>query len=276
MTRRTTSIEWTQHTWNPFVGCSIRSAGCTNCYAMRLAGRLEAFGQAAYRGTTRDGVWTGRLNRSSDATMAKPLGEKQPSVFFVNSMSDFWHPSAEDRWRAEALAIMRATPHHTYQVLTKRPEEIGPTLSRMGITRLPDNLWLGATVEDGRVAGRIDYLRHAPARIKFLSVEPLIRTLGRPDLRGIDWMIVGGESGPSCRPMQADWVRETRDHAVGGEVAYFFKQWGHWRNNPIRLQAPPGVSGADYVKAVDPHGKGGGLVDGRLWREFPDHAKVAA
>jgi protein gp37 len=227
MANRGTNIEWTEWTWNPFVGCDIVSPGCRNCYAMRMAHRIASFPNPHYAGTTqqakRGPVWTGKLSRNSDAAMRKPLGIRQPSLIFVNSMSDFWHPAAEDAWRAEALAIMRATPQHEYQVLTKRPELISPTLARMGET-LPGNFWLGATVEDAKHAWRIDELRAVPAVIRFLSVEPLIAPLGPVDLTGIDWVIVGGESGPNFRPMDPAWARAVRDQCRAQGVALFVKQ----------------------------------------------------
>lgn len=274
--RRSTSIEWTEHTWNPFVGCFIASAGCKNCYAMRMAARLEAAGQGPYQGTTRSGVWTGKLNRATDAAMRKPLGLPGRAVIFVNSMSDFWHDNALDAWRAEALDIIERTPQHQYQILTKRPELIAPTLERMGIAQLPDNVWLGATVEDHRVTWRIDHLRAAPARIRFLSVEPLTAPLGAVDLGGIHWVITGGESGPGARPCKAEWVREARDQCTAADVPFFHKQWGKPAFNPLAAAYPrkarAGESLADYIKRIDPNGKGGALLDGKLWREMPDYA----
>lgn len=222
-----TKIEWTEHTWNPFVGCDIVSPGCRNCYAMRMAARCEAFGHAQYAGVTqpskRGPVWTGRVNRASELTMRKPFGIKAPSLIFVNSMSDFWHPAAEDVWRAEALEIMRKTPRHQYQVLTKRPEEIAPTLARMGET-VPTNMWLGCTVESARYKPRIDILRQVPAAIRFLSIEPLLGPMGELDLRGIHWVIVGGESGPRYRAMDPTWASSVRDQCLEQGVALFVKQ----------------------------------------------------
>ena len=277
--RRTTTIEWTHHTWNPFVGCNIVSAGCTNCYAMRQAYRLQhAFGFPSYRGTTRKvkgrPVWTGRVNRSSDAKMTEPLRISQPSLIFVNSMSDFWHENAQDSWRAEALEVMAAAPRHAFQVLTKRPENIAPILLRMGVTRLPDNLWLGCTLEDHRVADRAAIIARVPARTRFLSVEPVTARVGRLALAGIHWVITGGESGPRARPMQAAWIREVRDQCMASGVPLFHKQYGAYRNNPLCAEA--GMSEAEAA-AIDPpsNGKGGALLDGRLWREFP-HAPGAA
>lgn len=265
---RTTSIEWTEHTWNPFAGCSRVSAGCQHCYAERLAVRLEAMGQPTYAGLTRKGKWSGRINRASDATFRKPLTVRRPSLFFVNSMSDFWHPAASDQDRAEALEIMRDTPRHTYQILTKRPELVRPTLDRLGINRVPDNVWLGATVEDGRVADRIPHVQRFPAKITFLSIEPMIARFGRPDISGIGWAITGGESGPGRRPCDADWVREVRD-LCADRVPLFHKQWGAYADNPlVREQGMTPARAAE----LDPHGKGGALLDGRLWRDMPTPA----
>lgn len=277
VSRRTTGIEWTEHTWNPFVGCSIESAGCKNCYAMRLAHRIEAFGTVpAYAGTTckvnGNNVWSGTVNRSSDKTMRKPLGIRGSALIFVNSMSDFFHENADDQWRIEALRVMRITPQHTYQVLTKRPENIGPFLARTGEV-LPDNLWLGTTVEDSRVAHRIDTLRLIPAAVRFISFEPLIGDVGAVDLAGILWAISGGESGPKCRPCDAQWARNIRDQCIAQGVAHFFKQWGHWRNNPLALTAPDGIAPDRWVEQCDPDGKGGSLLDGISWKEWPSQPR---
>jgi protein gp37 len=277
--RRTTTIEWTHHTWNPFVGCAIVSAGCTNCYAMRQAYRLEhAFGVQAYRGTTRlvngNPVWTGRVNRSSDTKMREPLGIAAPSLIFVNSMSDFWHEAADDRWRAEALDVMRATPRHRYQILTKRPQNIAPIMRRMGLTRLPDNIWLGCTLEDHRVAERAAILAQVPARVRFLSVEPITARVGPLALDGIHWIITGGESGPHARQNDPAWTREVRDQALRRDVAFFHKQWGNYPSNPfVREQ---GMT-QEEAKRLDPpeNGKGGALLDGRLWRQFPEACSAA-
>lgn len=272
--RRTTAIEWTQHTWNPFVGCSIVSAGCTNCYAMAQAWRMEhGFGFPSYQGTTRkvngNAIWTGRVNRSSDAKMAEPLRIGPPSLIFVNSMSDFWHEAAKDAWRAEALEIMRRTPRHRFQVLTKRPENIAPIMQRMGITSLPDNLWLGCTLEDHRVADRAKILAAVPARIRFLSIEPITAPVGQLALDGIHWIITGGESGRKARLNRPEWTREVRDQATARGVAFFHKQWGHYGSNPHVIEA--GRTEAE-AEQLDPpaNGKGGALLDGRLWREFPE------
>lgn len=269
-----TKIEWCDETWNPMVGCSIKSAGCTNCYAMAQAYRLEhAFGFAAYQGTTQKSkagsVWTGKINRASDAAMRKPLGWPTPKLVFVNSMSDFWHEAADDSWRAEALEVMRAAPRHRFQVLTKRPENIEGIMARMGITSLPDNLWLGCTLEDHRVADRAPILARVPARIRFLSIEPVTARVGPIDLAGIHWVITGGESGRRARLCDPAWTREVRDQAVAAGVAYFHKQHGNYRSNPLVWEE--GKTEAQAERADPPsNGKGGGLLDGRLWREFPE------
>lgn len=276
---RTTGIEWTDHTWNPFAGCSIHSAGCTNCYAMRQAYRIAEFGSAPhYAGLTRKTksgriVWTGKVHRASDAGMRKPFSIREPALIFVNSMSDFFHAGAEDAWRLEALAVMRACPRHAFQVLTKRPENIQPFLSRTHAT-FPDNLWLGATVENSDAVHRIDTLRNAPAAVRFISFEPLIGAIGAVDLRGIHWAISGGESGPGARPCEADWVREIRDQCRRQRVAHFFKQWGQPRNNPLWRSAPAGVPPAAWVERHDPVGKGGSLLDGRPDKQFPAHSPI--
>lgn len=264
---RTTSIEWTHHTWNPFAGCTRVSEGCRNCYAERLAVRLAAMGQATYQGvTTPRGGWSGRINRASPATFAKPLHIHKPGLVFVNSMSDFWHPNASDRDRADALDIMAATPNLRFQILTKRPELVAPTLARLGLARVPDNVWLGATVEDGRVAERIPFVQRFPAAVTFLSIEPMVARFGRPDIAGIGQAITGGESGPGRRPCRADWVREVRDLTGAAGVPFFHKQWGAYSDNP--LVAEQGLTAAAAAK-LDPHGKGGALLDGQLHRAFP-------
>lgn len=270
--RRTTGIEWTDHTWNPFVGCSVISAGCTNCYAMALADRLAGMGNPTYAGLTKrvhgKVYWTGEVRPNTVAAFRKPVGVPRPSIFFVNSMSDFFHANASDRMRLAALEIMRDTPRHQYQVLTKRPEAIAPFFDRTGFPYL-ENLWLGATVESANVRDRIDHVRRLPAAVRFLSVEPLIADPGDLELEGIDWVITGGESGPGARPMAADWMRRVRDSCLAAGTSHFFKQWGRWENNPIRFTTPPGVTPSTWVAKRDPVGKGGSLLDGEPWKEMP-------
>jgi protein gp37 len=247
------SIEWCERTLNLFTGCDIISAGCTNCYAMRMAHRIEAMGQhRQYFGTTKvvngNPVWTGKLQLAPESRWKEPLQRQPPTIFFVNSMSDFWHPAAEDAWIRRALMIFELTPRHQYQVLTKRPENINPRLERLGCgMRLPPNFWAGVSVENARVVERIDELRQVQADIRFLSVEPLIGPLGRVDLSGIHWVIVGAESGPGARPMSWQWVREVRDQCVNQGVAFFLKQSATAAGHKISLP----------------------YLDGRRWTEMP-------
>ncbi len=272
---RTTEIEWTEHTWNPFVGCSIHTAGCTNCYAMKQANRIQAFGTVPhYTGVTHKvngrAVWSGQLNRSSDRAMAKPLTISGGALIFVNSMSDFFHESAEDSWRIEALAIIRRCPQHTFQILTKRPENIGPFLLRSGET-LPDNVWMGVTVEHAATVHRIALVRDVPAAVRFISFEPLVGRVGDLDLSGIHWAITGGESGPRARFCNPEWVREILAWCDLYEVPAFHKQWGNYASNPLVCEA--GATIAD-AQSDDPHGKGGSLIDGALVKNWP-HARKA-
>lgn len=275
--KRTTGIEWTEHTWNPFVGCSIHTPGCTNCYAMRQAMRIEEMGTTpSYNGTTRvvngKPIWTGKVNKATAATMRKPFSIREPSIIFVNSMSDFWHEHAKDEWRIEALGVMAATPHQ-YQVLTKRPENILPFLTKHDVA-IPPNVWIGATIERGDFRHRLDTLRQVPALIRFVSYEPIIGRFGELNLEGIHWGIGGGESGPGARAMEADWARELRDEHVRQAVPFFWKQWGKPQNNPLwqDYMSAAGVDPAkaqEYLSRVDPVGKGGSKIDGREWKEYP-------
>ena len=225
---RMSKIEWTDVTWNPVAGCTVATAGCTNCYAMRMAARLEAMGTPKYQGLTRKSgeryVWTGTVVQD-DKALAAPLNWRKPRTVFVNSMSDLFHASVELEFIAKVWEVMKATPQHTYQVLTKRPERMCDVLSRPDFPVLP-NVWIGTSVEDSTVLGRIEELRHAPAAVRFISFEPLIGSVAGADLRDIDWAIVGGESGPRARLMLADWVSEIEDLCRDAGAAFFFKQWG--------------------------------------------------
>ena len=223
-----TSIEWTDVTWNPVAGCTVATAGCTNCYAMRMAARLEAMGTPKYAGLTRKSgdrfVWTGKIFQDR-AALAAPFRWHKPRTVFVNSMSDLFHPDVDTAFIAEVWAVMGATPRHTYQVLTKRPERMRQLLSRPEFSMLP-NVWLGTSVEDHRVLARVDELRETPAAIRFISFEPLIGSVANANLTGIDWAIVGGESGPRARAMPAEWVEEIEHLCRLSGTAFFFKQWG--------------------------------------------------
>jgi protein gp37 len=203
-------IEWMDATWNPVAGCSVISPGCTNCYAMRMAARLEAMGLEKYRGLTRKSgrrhVWTGRV-RCDPVALDAPRAWAKPRRIFVNSMSDLFHEEVPAEFVARVWSVMRETSRHTYQILTKRPDRMLEIIIGRSLAILP-NVWLGTSVEDDRVLDRIDTLRRMPASIKFVSFEPMIGSVADADLTGISWAIVGGESGPSARPMQVEWVDE--------------------------------------------------------------------
>ena len=201
-----TQIEWTDSTWNPVAGCSIVSAGCTNCYAMEMAKRLEAMRMEKYAGLTRQSgkrtVWSGVV-REDPASLTIPHRWKKSRKIFVNSMSDLFHEQVSDAFILEVWRVMRETPHHNYQILTKRPERMASIVSTQVKDILP-NVWLGTSVEGADVVDRINHLRTVPAAIRFLSFEPLIGPVGDVDLSDIHWAIVGGESGRSARPISRD------------------------------------------------------------------------
>jgi protein gp37 len=219
-------IEWTDATWNPVAGCSIMSAGCTNCYAMRMAARLEAMGQAKYRGLTKrtrkQAVWTGKVTLDHKA-LEIPHSWSKPRFVFVNSMSDLFHESVPASFVANVWRTMEATPHHTYQILTKRPDRMRAITGEL--RQLP-NVWLGTSVEGPKVLDRIDELKQIPAAVRFISFEPLIGSVGEVNLTGIHWAIVGGESGPHARPMRVEWIEEIERACRRAGAAFFFKQWG--------------------------------------------------
>lgn len=279
-TARTTGIEWTNHTWNPVNGCSIATAGCTNCYAMRMAHRIAAFGTApSYQGLTKSTkggpVWTGKVAQASAASVRKPLTIKKPSVIFVNSMSDLFHPDMKTEWQDAAFDVMLEADHHQYQILTKRPEVAASYFeSRPHLHKQP-HIWLGVSVERADVTWRIDELREIPVAIRYLSVEPVIGRVGPLDLTGIHWVITGGESGPSARPCEPAWIREVIESCIEQGVPPFHKQWGKWANNPLVWER--GLS-IDEAKGedLDPEAKGGAILDGQLWRQFPKGADFAA
>ncbi|UWU12798.1 DUF5131 family protein [Rhizobium sullae] len=222
-----TTIEWTDATWNPVAGCTIMSAGCTNCYAMRMAARLEAMGVEKYRSLTRKtggrAKWTGALYLDENA-LRIPTTWSRPRNVFVNSMSDLFHPDVPVDFIGKVWSVMAETPRHTYQILTKRPDRMAAILQN-DFEVLP-NVWLGASVEDGRVIHRLDELREVPAEVRFVSFEPLIGSVFSGSLKGIHWAIVGGESGPQARPMDRAWIDEIFDMCTDADTAFFFKQWG--------------------------------------------------
>jgi protein gp37 len=240
-------IEWTEATWNPTTGCDRTSPGCDHCYALTLAKRLKAMGVNKYQADG-DPLTSGpgfRLSTHAD-TLAIPLGWKQPRLVFVNSMSDLFHPAVPLTFIRSVFDVMRNTPRHTYQVLTKRSRRLSTDAPKLD---WPSNVWMGVSVESSRYVFRIDHLRAVPAAIRFVSAEPLLGPLGAIDLAGVDWVIAGGESGPGARPMDIAWGRELRDQCAGSGVKFFFKQWG---GRTPKL--------------------GGRELDGRTWDDMPDRA----
>jgi protein gp37 len=229
------TIEWTEATWNPVTGCSKISPGCKHCYAEVMAGRLKAMGKERYaNGFT--------LTLQPDV-VELPLRWRTPKVIFVNSMSDLFHHDVPDAYIQAVFETMRRASWHTFQVLTKRADRLSRLAPHLP---WPENVWMGVSVEDVPRMTRIGHLLAVPAAVRFLSVEPLLEALPELPLDGIDWVIVGGESGRTPRPMAAEWVREIRDQCVEQQVAFFFKQWG----------------------GVNKKGAGR-ILDGRTWDEMP-------
>ncbi|MCF6256174.1 MAG: phage Gp37/Gp68 family protein [Gammaproteobacteria bacterium] len=239
-----TPIEWTEQTWNPTTGCTKISAGCKHCYAETMAHRLHAMGTPGYE---QGFVLTRHPHR-----LEQPLRRKKPTVYFVNSMSDLFHEHVPFAFIDQVMAVIEQTPHHTYQILTKRAARMRKYFRK----RMPPaNAWLGVSVEN-KTHGlpRIDQLRDIPATIRFLSVEPLLEDIGIFNLENIDWVIVGGESGPKARPMQPEWVANIKGQCDRKHVSFFFKQWGGW--------------GADGVKRRK--SQNGRLFEGRTWDASPE------
>ena len=209
------SIEWTEATWNPVTGCNKISPGCKFCYAEVMARRLKAMGQKNYV--------NGFDLTLQPHMLARPLQWKKPQVIFVNSMSDLFHDDVPVEYIRRVFKVMESAHWHQFQVLTKRAERLEQVASELP---WPENVWMGVSVENDDYTSRIDHLRRTPAAVKFLSLEPLLGPLADLDLQGIDWVIVGGESGRSPRPMDPAWVRSIRDQCVQAAVPFFFKQWG--------------------------------------------------
>jgi protein gp37 len=236
------AIEWTDATWNPVTGCTKISPGCKNCYAERLAERLQAMGQANYR--------NGFDLTLQPQMLELPLRWKSPRRIFVNSMSDLFHKGVPTSYIKQVFSIMRVAHWHQYQVLTKRSERL---LKLSQELEWAPHIWMGVSVESEEYVGRIDDLRKSDGQIKFLSLEPLLGPLRKLNLRGIDWAIVGGESGPGARPIDPAWVTDLRDQCLKEGVPFFFKQWG-------------GV----HKK------KSGRTLEGRTWDEMPTVAALAS
>lgn len=230
------AIEWTESTWNPVTGCTKVSLGCRYCYAERLAKRLRAMGNPNYANGFRVTL--------HEHMLGVPLKWRTPRVVFVNSMSDLFHEEVPFSFIERVFDVMCRASHHVFQVLTKRSDrlmQLAPNLD------WPENVWMGVTVEHADYIDRIDRLRGTPARTKFLSLEPLLGPVPDLDLAGIDWVIVGGESGPSARPMRPEWATGVRDQCLAAGIPFFFKQWG----------------GRNKKKA-------GRVLEGRTWDEMPE------
>jgi protein gp37 len=235
-------IEWTEATWNPITGCNTVSPGCKHCYAERMAVRLQAMGQSNYK--------NGFDLALQPQMLELPLQWKKSRTVFVNSMSDLFHKDVPATYVQSVFDVMRRAHWHRFQVLTKRADRL---LAMSSEVHWPENVWMGVSVENANYVSRIDCLRSTGARVKFLSIEPLLGPLPSLNLSGIDWVIVGGESGPGARLMNPEWVTEIRDQCQSAKVAFFFKQWG----------------GTNKKKA-------GRLLDGRTWDEMPQSGDFLA
>jgi protein gp37 len=230
------AIEWTEATWNPTTGCTKISPGCAHCYAERMARRLQAAGQPNYANGFRLTV--------HETMLALPARWKSPRRVFVNSMSDLFHEDVPDAFIRKVFSAMKRAPWHTYQILTKRSERLrdhSPNLT------WGEQVWMGVSLESREYQYRVDHLRETDAYMKFLSVEPMLGPIPGLNLKGIDWVIVGGESGPGARPVRPEWVTDIRDQCLAAGVSFFFKQWG----------------GVNKKKA-------GRLLEGRTWDHIPE------
>ena len=242
----TSRIEWTEQTWNPTVGCQKVSAGCKNCYAETMARRLQAMSTPGYENGFDLTLLPQRLG--------DPVKRKKPTVYFVNSMSDLFHEGVPAAYVDQVFDVIAKTPQHTYQILTKRAARMARHFRGRTV---PENAWLGVSVENRRHGvPRIAHLRQVPARIRFLSVEPLLEDVGDIDLTDIHWVIVGGESGANARPMKPEWAETVRQQCEAQGVSFFFKQWGGW-----------GADGKRRAKSAN-----GRLLHGRTWDEMPGEA----
>ncbi len=230
-----TKIEWTESSWNPITGCSKISDGCLNCYAEKMAKRLQAMGIKGYK-------------NGFDVTLQyhqleKPLKIKKPQMIFVNSMSDIFHEKVPDNYILEIFEIMNKAYWHTFQVLTKRPERLEKLKDKINWT---NNIWLGATIESNKYIDRANYIKNTNAKIKFISFEPLIDSVKDINLDGIDWVIVGGESGSGARIIKKEWIYEIKEKCERLNIPFFFKQWGGTNKK-----------------------KSGRMLDGKIYDEIP-------
>ena len=314
-------ISWTDKTWNPVTGCTKVSPGCDLCYAEKFSARLAGKGDAAYDKAVylkaRDGRtgWTGKVT-PNDEVLYHPWEWKKPKMIFVCSMSDLFHPSVPLNWILRVFVVMHGAPQHTFQVLTKRPGRMAyfanhhlPKMS-CGTIAWPDNVWAGTSLEmmsngNKKLSARLDLLASVPARVRFVSAEPLLGPLdlrpwlsgnceawgGTSDGRVLDWVIVGGESGPGARPTHPDWARDIRDQCQAAGVPFHFKQWGAYRDAisrgmvkdirnclyvspegetwPAGRRPPDRFNGYGMMERVGAKAAGA-VLDGREWQEFPD------
>ncbi|HOS00120.1 MAG TPA: phage Gp37/Gp68 family protein [Prolixibacteraceae bacterium] len=238
----TTKIEWTESTWNPITGCTKISSGCKFCYAEIMARRLRAMGQEKYK----NGF---RLTLHPE-TLREPYLWKKPKMIFVNSMSDLFHKDVPVDYIQNIFNVIKDNPHHVFQVLTKRADILRYYDSE-GFLEWPHNLWMGVTVENADVIYRIDHLRNTGARVKFLSCEPLLTAIPDMNLQNIDWVIVGGESGRTPRPIKPEWVEQIKLQCQNHNTAFYFKQWGGTNKK-----------------------KNGRLLDGKEYNEMPKPKSV--
>jgi protein gp37 len=239
-----TKIEWTQQTWNPSAGCTKVSSGCKNCYAEVMAKRQKAMGTVGYE--------NGFLFSTVPSRLNVPFKRKKPTVFFVNSMSDIFHENMPEDYLNQIFNVIEQTPQHTYQILTKRAERMYDYFSKRPV---PSNVLLGVTVENKQQGlPRIDKLRHIKAKVLFLSVEPLLEDLGKINLKNIDWVIVGGESGNKARPIEKEWIVNIKQQCETEGIAFFFKQWGTWGEDKVKRK-----------KILN-----GKELDGKIWQQFPE------
>lgn len=254
------TIEWTEMTWNPTTGCDKLTAGCRFCYAEVMTKRLKGMGQEKYK--------DGFAIRTHESALSVPYTWTRPKIVFVNSMSDLFHEEVPVEFISKVFKVMNDTPQHTYQVLTKRADLLAKYDSKGYIDWTP-NIWMGVSVENSKLYDRIDYLRSTGALTKFLSCEPLIAPLRNMNLNHINWVIVGGESGHSARPMKFEWAWDIKSQCEEANVPFFFKQWGKpvFNNNP---QDPT-------MDSKHPqHAKGGCMLNGQIYREMPEKFNIFA
>jgi protein gp37 len=239
---KATKIEWTEATWNPSIGCSKVTAGCKNCYAEVMARRLQAMGVVGYE--------DGFKFKFLPERLCQPMNIKKPTKFFVNSMSDLFHEQMSFDNLDKIFEIIKKTPQHCYQILTKREGKMERYFKKR---QVPSNVWLGVTVEHESTKRRIDVLRNIEASVRFISIEPLIGDVGELNLKGIHWVIVGGESGVSARPMSPEWAINIQKQCTKQKAAFFFKQWGTWGEDGIKRNKK----------------ENGSVLLGKKWKEEP-------